>query len=282
MLRHIALPLAAIAAPLATIVAPIAAYAQIAPAEQAAIDLALKRGQTLYAYDQAAWHGTDDMLARIKNPQGAVGGYIVDGPAAAPTLIFFDQNAADPHAVYVAQFRGNRLVSGRVLGDKDDRTLSPERKAMIAARQKGLAAWQAAKPLYCGKSGPNLVVLPPERAGGPYLVYVMTPQTEARAWPVGGHFRVEVNADGTIGASRGFTRSCLSLGGPADGKAVALMVTHLLDPVPTEIHVFTAIAAQMPVAVVTEGGRMWMVTGDTIVQRYSDGQGGLRGRPPLP
>jgi hypothetical protein len=31
-----------------------------------------------------------------------------------------------------------------------------------------------------------------------------------------------------------------------------LVVTHLLDPIPTEIHVFTALAAGLPVFVGTE------------------------------
>jgi len=259
MLRHIALPLAAL-------IAPLAAHAQIAPAEQAAIDLALSRGQTLYAYDQAAWHGTDDLLTRIKDPEKRVGGYIVDGPASAPTLIFFDRGQADPHAVYIARFRDNKLVSGRMLGDKDDRTLSPARKAMIAARARGLAAWQAAKPLYCGTAHPNTVVLPPERAGGPYLVYVMTPQTENNAWPFGGHFRVEVNADGTTGASRSFTRSCITVD-VGSKKPEALMITHSLDPVPTEIHVFTALSAHLPIAVATSAQRVWWVTGTSIEVR---------------
>jgi len=255
--------IALVASPLAATLAPVVAHAQIAPADQAAIDLALSRGQTLYAYDQAAWHGTDDMLARIRKPEKILGGYIVDGPAATPTLIFFDQNAADPHAVYVAQFRDNKLVSSRVLGDKDDRTLSPERKAMIAARAKGIAAWQAAKPLYCSRSQPNVAVLPPERPGGPYLVYVMTPQSDNGVWPFGGHFRVEVNADGSIGASRSFTRSCLDVPRAPKG-AVGMLVTHLLDSVPTEIHVFTAIAARMPVVVATSDKRQWWVTGTAI------------------
>ena len=36
-----------------------------------------------------------------------------------------------------------------------------------------------------------------------------------------------------------------------DGKECVAYVTHLLDPVPTEIHVFTALASGLPVAVGT-------------------------------
>lgn len=254
-----------IAVTAALLLAPITARAQTAE-QKVATDLALQRGKLLYAYDQAAWHGSDDMLKKVERPQDVVGGWIVDGPAEAPTIIFFDRNLADPHAVYIGQFRGSELVSSHAVGSSDDASLSPARKAMIAARQKGLAAWRAQKPLFCSEASPNSVVLPPEREGGPYLVYVMTPQTQANAWPLGGHFRVEVGTDGKIGPARGFTKSCLTIpGAPRKGKEPPILfVTHLLDPVPTEIHVFTALAAKAYVAVGTGKDSIWFVSGDRI------------------
>lgn len=249
----------------ALLVAPAMACAQTAE-EKAAVDLALRRGKLLYAYDQAAWHGTDDMLRKVERPQDVVGGWIVDGPAESPTIIFFDRNKADPHAVYIGEFRGSALVSSHAVASSDDASLSPARKAMIAARQKGITAWSTQKPLFCAESTPNSVVLPPEREGGPWLVYVLTPQTQPRAWPMGGHFRIEIGADGSVGPSRGFTKSCLTVGGePQKGnQPAAMFVTHLLDPVPTEIHVFTALAARVPVAVGTGPDKIWWVTGDNI------------------
>ena len=260
MLRTVALAAALAQAP--------AAQAQVSPADKAAADLALARGQLIYAYDQAAWHGTDDLLARIKDPEKRIGGWIVEGPAEAPTLIFIDQDKADPHIVYVAQFRDNRLVSASLLGPGDDRALSPARKAMVAALAKGKEAWFAAKPLYCSKRPPNSVVLPPERAGGPHLVYILSPQTEKGAYPMGGHYRVEIGADGSVGAARSFTNGCLTMDVPeseAGDRTGFLTVTHLLDPVPTEIHVFTALASHAPIAVGTTSNNMlWWVTGSSI------------------
>src|SRR5690349_16075213 len=125
----------------AALVLAVPAQAQTAE-ESALIQRAATRGATIYAYDQAAWHGTDDMLEKVKDAQSRVGGWIVDGPAASPTLIFFDRNADNPGAVYIAEFRDNKLVSSRILGDGDDRSISPERKRMIAARKAALAAWK--------------------------------------------------------------------------------------------------------------------------------------------
>jgi hypothetical protein len=260
MLRTIAIAIAV------TIATPLAGYAQSA-AEKAATDLALARGRLIYAYDQAAWHGTDAMLKKIEHPEKIVGGWIVDGPAAAPTLIFFDQDKAEPHAAYIAEFRDNRLTAERlVASDSPERMLSAERKAMIAALQKGKQAWRDAKPLFCSTRSPNSVVLPPERPGGPHLVYILTPQVANGAYPFGGHFRVEIGADGSVGASRAFTNSCLTMELPkGDASGMFFTITHLLDPVPTEIHVFTAQAAGMPIVVATGSDRIWIVSGAEIV-----------------
>lgn len=240
----------AIAVASAAIISP--AWAQSAD-EAALIQRASDRGKLIYAYDQAAWHGTDDMRERISKPEKSIGGWIVDGPAATPTLIFFDQNVENPQAVYVAQFRDNKLVSARVLGEGDDRSLSPERKRMIAARSAALTAWSRDPDAFaCSERSVNTVVLPPERPGGPMLVYILSPQTENDAIPFGGHFLVEVGADGKAGTVRGFTKSCLTIPLSQGSGAAAIGVSHLLDPVPTEIHVFSSYAAKMPVVVMIE------------------------------
>jgi hypothetical protein len=80
-----------------------------------------------------------------------------------------------------------------------------------------------------------------------------------------------VGADGRVVNERPFARSCLMMGGPAAAAAprgarpVGMVVTHLLDPVPTEIHVFTSLAARMPI-LVGAGGRGWQVDGARIRQ----------------
>src|SRR3982750_3028090 len=63
-----------------------------APPNATAIRQAIDRGRMIYAYDQAAWHGTDDMLLKVPHPEAVIGGWVVDGPAESPELIFFDKN----------------------------------------------------------------------------------------------------------------------------------------------------------------------------------------------
>jgi hypothetical protein len=255
--------LAGFAAPAAT-PAPVL---QISAIEKVGIQQALERGTLIYAYDQAAWHGTDDLAAKMPDYPTKVRGWIVDGPAEAPVLIFFDKNEADPRAVYIAQFRENRLVSGKVLGPADDRTLTPPRRAMIAALRTATQALVHSGFGACKTQPFNTVVLPPAKADGPIVVYFLTPQTATDAVPFGGHYRFEIGPDGKVHGQRRFTNTCLEmpLHPPGGEQSAGIGVTHLLDPVPTEIHVFTSLTTHLPVFVaITSNKHLWKVDGATI------------------
>jgi hypothetical protein len=241
--------------------------ARISADEAVAVQLAADRGALIYAYDRAAWHGTDDLKAKLPDFPTKVGGWIVDGPADAARLVFYDKDKSDPNAVYVADFRGRELVSGRLLGAADDRSLSPIRKAMVAARSAAAAALTAGKGKHCKPEAFNSVVLPPAAPGGDTLVYFLTPQTDARAIPMGGHYRIDVAPEGPAGKPRAFTKSCMEM--PFENekgeRPEALVITHLLDRTPTEIHVFSSLALGLPIFVATtEGNRLWSVEGTRI------------------
>jgi hypothetical protein len=240
---------------------------QMTAAEMAGVKQAIDRGTLIYAYDQAAWHGTDDLAARMPDYPTKVGGWIVDGPAEAPELVFFDKNETEPQAVYVADFRNNRLVSSKVLGPADDRALSAARKALIAALRTARHALVQSDFKACKPHPFNSVVLPPAKAGDPILVYFLTPQTQTDAVPMGGHYLFEIGSDGKVRGQRRFTKTCMEmpLGAQGGGKTEGIGMTHLLDPVPTEIHVFTSLTSHLPVYVGTASNKhLWKVDGPTI------------------
>ena len=243
--------------------------ARINADEEALLQRAVDRGTLIYVYDRVAWHSTDDLKAKLPDFARKVGGWIVDGPAEAPQLVFYDQDKDDPRIVYLADFKGTQLVSSRILTEADDRSLSPGRKAMIAARRAALDAIVAAKAMFCSKAMPNTVILPPASAAGPTLVYILTPQSTLESIPLGGHYLVQVSTDGKAGKPRAFTKSCLEMPFETKGdeRPAALMVTHLLDPVPTELHVFSSLAARLPIYVSTQSGkrnRLWETAGSRI------------------
>ena len=239
--------------------------AAVPVAEQAAVAMATTRGALIYAYDQAAWHGTDDMLAKVREPATKVAGYIADGPAASPRLIFYDRQST-PHAFYVAQFRDGRLQSGRVLGPDEDRALSPANLQRLKALAAANIAVRQAGVRPCGSSSFNTVVLPVDPVSGVVRVYYLTPQSDRAHLPFGGHYAVDVAPDGTAGTPHAFSRSCLEMlvqpPARANGAtAVGVTITHLLDPVPTEIHVFSSLAIRLPIFVLTTTPtpRLWIV-----------------------
>jgi len=256
-----------IAAALLASAAAAPAQDKMTAAEEATVVRALNRGAVIYAYDQAAWHGTDDMVTKVPHWQDVLGGWIVDGPTDTPEIIFFDTNEAEPHAVYIADFKDNKLVSSRVLGAGDDTRLSPDRLRMIRARELAIKALLASNEPRCKDKPYNTVVLPPEKPGGPILVYLLTPQTSNDSIPFGGHYLAEVSADGKVGPFRHFTKSCAEFpingGDTSKSEPDALIITHLLDPTPTEIHVFSSLSIHKRLYVLTKK-RVWRVEGNEI------------------
>ncbi len=249
---------------IALIATPVAAPAQTAQ-EAPLVAAAQARGQLMFAYDRAAWLGTDAFLKQVQDPGERVAGYIVDGPAASPRLTFYDKDAANPQAVYVARFDGGKLVEERMLGEGDDRTLDATQRRMIDARARAAAhlAREGAKP--CAPKSFNSVVVPPATADAPIDVYLLTPQTTVENLPFGGHYRVTVTADGET-RSRAFTQSCIELprtppADPQGRKPVGAFFNHIMDPVPTELHVFSSLYMLTPLMVATRqpGVRVWPI-----------------------
>jgi len=243
-------------------------------AEQtAALAQVSERGAMLYAYDQAAWHATDDLRAKRPDLLPTLGGYVVDGPAAEPNATFYDTAAT--RAVYVARFKDGRLVEGKVMPADGDAPLSPDIRRLIAARTRAAEAVGQDKNIRpCAAKPFNTVVLPPATPGAPVTVYFLTPQVSAATVPFGGHFAVTVDTAGKVDPIRRFTRACLDMpanpSGPAGAKPVALVVSEIIGPLPTEVHVFQSLTLRKPVMVVAgDPPAVWPVVG-------------TRFRPPVP
>jgi len=248
-----------------SLAAPVAAErAESMGALMPAVQTALDRGALLYLYDEAAWQGTDDLKARFAQLLPQVGGYVVSGEQADVELTFYDK--AKSKALFRAKFSNGKMVSsGPPAADRA--ALMPVEQRLVAARAIALKAFEDAKVGMCAKSTPNVALLPPKLPTGPVRVYLMTPRTSMKSLPMGGHFEVDVSANGKAGAVRAFTKSCLemSLAGDGKGQPKALMMSHLLDPTPTEIHVFSSLTGKIPIYVVTTANqKLWVVEGSRI------------------
>jgi hypothetical protein len=236
-----------------------AASAQTAQ-EQASIEQALQRGRLMFGIDRAAWVATDDMVARIRDLQASgIRGYIVEPQPDGFDVIFYAASGNDLVQAYRGRVGRRGVASREVFPAASRPPLTAAQRRMVAA--VNAAAGSGRRP--CGNQRFNPLIIPPASAEAPIDVYLMTPQT-AQGIPFGGHFRVTVAPDGNVASSRAFTNSCLVMPRPP-ANAAGLMVSHLLDPVPTEVHIFSSLAAGVPVFVATSNpDRLWEVTGERV------------------
>lgn len=254
----------------------------MSPADQSAVQLAINRGQQIRAFDQAAWHATDALMAdakaqgRLATLSAQFGGWIVrELDPQTLEVLFFDRQPDAPRPIYAARLPrdGSRVLSAQFAAE-DAQIIDPLTLRMIRARQSALDLVGGEKLLRCTKEPYNIAVLPPETPDGPVPVYILTPQSDLTHVPFGGHARVMVATDGTAEPIHAFTKSCMEMPTHAAKDAPkGLVATQLLDPVPTEIDVFTMLAAGLPLYIGTPDQRIWVIAS-------SDGQATVRLLPP--
>jgi hypothetical protein len=241
------------------------------PVERAQLDRVLERGRLIHAIDRAAWVATDDFMAKAPAAvKAAARGYVVERSAEGFTVTFYGGADGRPSGLYVGRVAGGRLVGSEIVAAARRAPLTPAQTRLVKAREA------AATSDYQSCTGAfNVAAIPPASPAAPLDVYLLSAQVKDREYPAGGHFLLVLAPDGKIVSSRKFTNSCLSLSGAAgsDGPVAALVVTHLLDPLPTEIHVFTALSAGKPLYV-GAGDRIWNVTGEAIALIGNIGEAG--------
>ncbi|HEX9933041.1 MAG TPA: hypothetical protein VGB08_09390 [Allosphingosinicella sp.] len=264
--RALLAALALAAAPAAAQEPEAPAPAAVTTADRQAIAFAEARGRLLFALDRAAWVATDDFVARVRNYRDlGVRGFVVEREGEGYAVTFYGGAGPAPVAFYRGLVRSHRVRSRQVFAAAARPALTPAQRRLVAAREAALAANRNPP---CEEAPFNTAIIPPATPDGPIDVYLLTPQLRDGAWPAGGHYRVTVGVDGRVGGERAFTNSCLLMdprNGPGGGSAAAMLVTHLLDSVPTEIHVFTALTSRVPLYVgIDDPPRLFEVSGSGI------------------
>ncbi len=224
--------------------------------ELEAIGSAEKMGLTIYRHDHAAAVATDAALKlRAFKKDRRVKGWITQEQQDQIVVSFIDRKPAALYRIVVS----NDGVAGPVEVLKSPTALTEYESGAAAARSAALAT----NFERCSKNY-NSVVLPiAETSEKKWLVYLLPGTTKDHVIPLGGTFRFEIDGAKVI-AQRGFTRSCIAL--ESKPGAVALMITHLMDPVPTEVHVFWSLWGKTSMFVgTTSNGNVWGVEGNKIV-----------------
>lgn len=221
----------------------------LAPKQEAlAITAAETIGRAIFEHDRAAAVATDAALAqRVFKRDGRVHGWVTEVREEGIAVTFIDQT---PSALYRVMVSPSGRA-GPLLALEAPEPLSSYEAGAADARAIALAAdFQACSKTY------NTVVLPADAGtDGGWIVYLLPGTARHDTVPIGGTYRMEVR-DGAVLSQRAFTRSCIALGrGPRVG---ATIITHLLDPVPTEAHVHWSLWADTPMYVTTNGA-LWAI-----------------------
>jgi hypothetical protein len=239
--------------------APAPAPSSLTTAEQAELKHNIMLGDLLYRYDQSAWHVTDAALAALPdNAKNLIRGYVTTPTQNGLRTTFYGEGINGYQALYSAVWTGSAIEDAQLYSAGQRRTLSDQELQLVQARKIAL---EGAKDLaMCSTAPPNVIVFP-DPDDVTIHVYVMTPETKDAVYPLGGHYRIDVRNGAMVG-QRAFTQSCFDFDSSTvgeKGSPVAAFITHLLDPVPTEIHVFTVLAMHLPLYVGVRDGRVYVV-----------------------
>lgn len=222
-------------------------------------------GTRIYLHDRAAWLVTDALFETRKGKAllPRLGGWVTEDTADGVRVIFVS-NDATPVRLYEQEMRRDERLGKGVFESPEPLTA----EHLAQARARATAGDARLSPLCAAKH--NVVSL---RDGEAWRVYVMPAFQASGVYPAGGYHRVDVSADGnTVLKQRTFTRGCIDLQDANDTpdaqgrRMVGAMVTHLLDPSPTEVHVFLSRHMRAPLKVVTSGepSRLWSVTAGKV------------------
>lgn len=245
------------------------ALANPTPREQAAARAAEARGAEIYAYDQAAWHSTDQLQVDMRRADltyevladRGLAGFIVE-PVSDGLLLatYYGKKQGKTFAIARYWMAGSTVKRGGLVKADEDAALSTVALKLIERRDQAVAVASADKVEICTDGAPNPVVLPP-RADGSIPVYLMSASVETGTFPAGGHYLYVFDAAGKLTSKRPFTKSCVLVDWrnvPKD--ATGASVSHLLDPQPTEIHVFVSLNMPGKFFVITTSNKdLWLI-----------------------
>lgn len=249
------------------VLAPLASAADIEIPEthREAVRAAAERGAALSRHDDAAARATDLMAKRrILKKDTRLRGWLtdpIDGDAQGVLVTFVGDVDGQPVALYRLPVSGESVRLEKL---DSPQPLSASQQARWLARQAALQALGLRDDV-CSESY-NPVVLPAGTGSDHLFVYLLAASTKPGEIVAGGHFRYEYSADGTTAvANRAFTKACLTVPPPprTRDEQPIFMLSHLLDPTPTEIHVWLSLSQHRAGFIGTQE-YVWAVDGANI------------------
>ncbi len=232
----------------------------LSPEESEAVARTEARAREIFLQDQLAWHATDFALDE-KLLDGKRGGHFLAVPnAEGGGSVYFipERRFGRPKA-----HRVDALPDGSFALGARNLKLEGETALRYAALREALNQ----EDLKLCSANVNSAVLPREDGNG-WIVYVLSATTEPGKAFIGGHNRIVVGANGTVGSVEHSARSCIGIdatvSGPDGAKVAYQLVSHVISDMPWETHIFQAMTLDVQMFVPTEhavwrieGGRLW-------------------------
>jgi hypothetical protein len=223
------------------------------------LDGVTERGRALYAYDQAAWHGTDAFFALHPETTG-LANYICRKTTSGWVVSFGKWNETHDKffVVYEAYESGQ---PGNYEAKKYDPPLDAtnDLAAMERALELANADYQRPKRPY------NSAILP--APGGNLYVYLYPGQTKNTVWPIGGDVRYTISSDGKqIIEKRQMHKGILDMEVKPD--TTSEYHSHILSDVPEDTDVLLVLTRRplIPEYIIITPKRLFVVNTDGTIE----------------
>jgi hypothetical protein len=193
------------------------------------LDGVTERGRALYAYDQAAWHGTDAFFALHPDTNGLT--HYVCSKTPTGWLVTFPKWNETHDKLFVV-YEAAESEPGKYEARQYDppREASDDLVAREHALELALADFQHPNRPY------NSAILP--APGGNLYVYLCPGQTKNTVWPIGGDVRYTISPDGKqIIEKRLLHKAILDMEYKPDAGIVGGAHSHVLSDVPEDTDV---------------------------------------------
>lgn len=189
-----------------------------------------ERGRALYAYDQAAWHGTDAFIALHPDTNGLTKYICMETPTGWE-VVFPKWN--ETHDRLLVAYEAKQT------GGPEDYTAvkyDPPREGPDDLVAKERALELAISDFGTPNRSYNTAILP--AADGHLYVYLYPGQTKSDVWPLGGDVRYTISADGKqILEKRQLHKGILDFQFDPKLKIVSGVHSHVLSDVPEDTDV---------------------------------------------
>ena len=233
-----------------------------------------QRGRALYAYDQAAWRGTDAFFALNPDTKG-LSRYVARKTAAGWVVSFGKWN--DTHDHFLVAYEATQVGA---TAKYEAKKLDPpvEAKDEVTDMERAL---ELATSNFQGQKRPyNTAILP--APGGNLYVYIYPGQVKEGIWPIGGDTRFTISADGKkIVEKHAMHNTIQDMEYKAENTPVAGVHSHIMTNVPEDTDVLYVLTRRPSIpeyiAVGTDKG--FVVSRDGKIEAVTPCEGDASGLP---